>query len=133
MLTFWLASLVALASPQGQASPGGQDARPPSPEVLPIWSNIDREAAGRCMGSMVGFRNVPVRCVVGSDGRLGQCEVQTTDDRVRRYQRVFSCMAAAMTVINNDGSSAEGESVAFRLNGRSLYLEPEAATDADAP
>ena len=97
---------------------------PAQPGLFPLVQTVDDRAASNCMGAMVGFRNVPLRCVVGTDGSLEQCEVLSTNRTVRRYDRVYRCMAAAVTVAYADGTPAVGRSVAFRINGRSILSDP---------
>ena len=92
----------------------------PSGEMV---QTVDHAATARCMRDMVGFRNVPLRCVVGADGRLGECEVRTNNRAVLRYSRVYRCMASNVRVTLPDGSVPVGRSVGFRIHGSSFLSE----------
>ena len=88
-----------------------------------LIQTVNHAATARCMGDMVGVRNVPLRCVVGADGRLGECEVRTTNRAVLRYSRVYRCMASNVRVTHPDGTPPVGRSVAFRIHGSSFLSE----------
>jgi hypothetical protein len=104
---------------------GQTDASEPSPLV----TNMDRYAAGQCLGSRVGFRNLRLNCVSGDDGKLQQCEVLSQDPRVLRYTPIFRCMAGTVTVTNPDGSLAVGRPVTFTLDRTIWAVTPR----SDAP
>ena len=88
-----------------------------------LIQTVNQAAVSRCMGYMVGFRNVPLRCVVGADGSLGECEVQSTNRAVLRYSRVYRCMASNVRVALPDGTPPVGRSVAFRVHGASFLSD----------
>ena len=94
-----------------------------SAQEPPLTRAVDTQAYMRCVGPMVGFRNVGVRCVVGPDGRLEACRVLSNDRRVLRYRRRFECMAGTVTVTLPDGSPAVGRSVQLNLNASSIFSE----------
>ena len=102
---------------------GRQDAAADTGRLVQI---VDEPRVARCMGSMVGFSNVPLRCVVNADATLGNCEVLSTNRTALRYSRVFRCMASNVRVYNEDGSPAVGRSVATRINGRTVFSDPNA-------
>lgn len=92
-----------------------------------LIQTVDAGGTARCMGAMVGFLNVPLRCIVGADGRLTDCEVGTTNRAALRYTRVFRCMASHVRVFEPSGTIPVGRSVAFRIHGSSFlsdYAEP---------
>ncbi len=92
-----------------------------------LVQTVDAAGTARCMGEMVGFRNVPLRCVVGTDARLTDCEVRTTNRAALRYTRVFRCMASNVRVFEPGGTIPVGRSVAVRIHGSSFlsnYAEP---------
>ena len=103
--------------------------RPPLREQAPLTRSFDDYAAGRCMGSMVGFRNVRVDCVTDAQGRPAQCRVDSENPRVLRYQRVFDCMAGTVTYTEADGSPAVGEQVRITFNGNSWFTQERRAAD----
>ena len=96
-------------------------AEAPAPELTRI---VDAPAAVRCMGGLVGFSNVPVRCTVAADGSMRQCELLTENRAILRYRRRFECMAAATRVYRPDGTPAVGEVVRVNLNGASVFHRP---------
>ncbi|WP_374514728.1 hypothetical protein [Brevundimonas sp.] len=93
----------------------------PAPQLTRI---VDARAAARCMGGLVGFSNVPVRCTVASDGSMRQCELLTENRSILRYRRRFECMAAATRVYGADGAPAVGAVVRVDLNGASVFHRP---------
>lgn len=103
---------------------GRQDAAPA--ETGPLVQVVDEPRVARCLGQMIGFSNVPIRCTVGSDAALGDCEVLSTNRTVLRYSRVFRCIASNVRVYNEDGSPAVGRSVTTRVNGRTVHSDPRA-------
>lgn len=111
-----LAFVIGLQDPAA-ASP----VEAPAPELTRI---VDARAAARCMGGLVGFSNVPVRCTVASDGSMRQCELPTENRSILRYRRRFECMAAATRVYGPDGAPAVGAVVRVDLNGASVFHRP---------
>lgn len=110
----------------------------PSAPQREMVRTYDFDHASRCMGNMIGFRNVMLKCVVGADDRLGECELVSDSDAARRHRRVFFCMAGAVRVRYADGASAAGEEVRFIVNGNGMSTEREfeaarRAAEADAP
>lgn len=81
-------------------------------------------AVSRCMGALVGFSNVRVRCTVASDATMRQCAILTANPRVLRYRERFECMAAATRVYEADGSPATGRVVQLTLHGASEFSNP---------
>ncbi|ADL00630.1 hypothetical protein [Brevundimonas subvibrioides] len=95
-----------------------QDSQSPE-EGIELTRDINSAELTRCMGNMVGFRNIRVTCVVGPDGVPEQCQVVSTNPTVLRYRSRFECMGRAMRITMPDGSSAAGRRFSFRLQGRS--------------
>ncbi len=84
---------------------------------------VDQPRVARCMGQMVGFSNVPLRCVVQADATMGECEVLSTNRAALQYSRVFRCMASNVRVYDPDGTPAVGRSVAIRVHGRTVFSD----------
>lgn len=96
----------------------------PTDTVRVILSRVvDEPRVARCMGQMVGFSNVPIRCVVQADATLSECEVLSDDLTVLRYSRVYRCMASHVRVYNADSAPAVGRSVALHVNGRTIFSD----------
>ena len=85
-------------------------------EPQELQRKVDDAAYERCAGGLVGFRNVSVQCIVGANGTLEQCEVQSTNRSVLRYRERFQCMASAVTMTHPDGTPAVGTSVDIRFD-----------------
>ncbi|MFC7378545.1 hypothetical protein [Brevundimonas sp. GCM10030266] len=105
---------------------GFQQAEAPRAERAPVELTrvVDDGAAERCIGSLVGFSNVPVQCTVAADGSMRQCELLTQNEAVLRYRSRFECMAAATRVYGPDGAPAVGRVVRMTMNGRSEFYRP---------
>ena len=112
--------IAGLLMSSGQVATPGSAPSQPTRELV---QTVDHAATARCMGNMVGFRNVPLRCVIGADGTLGDCEVGSTNRTVLRYSRVYRCMASNVRVTLPDGTVPVGRSVAFRIHGSSFLSE----------
>lgn len=95
-----------------------QDAPVDAAQLIQV---IDEPRVSRCMGEMIGFSNVPLRCVVQTDATMGECEVRTTNRAALRYSRVFRCMASHVRAYNPDGSPAVDRTVDTRIHGRSIF------------
>lgn len=103
---------------------GRQDAA--QPDTGRLIQVVDEPRVARCMGQMIGFSNVPLRCTVNADATMGDCEILSSNRTVLRYSRVFRCMASNVRVYNEDGSPAVGRSVTTRVNGRTVFSDPPA-------
>lgn len=103
----------------------GDQSAAPVQDTRPLVQTLNEPGAARCLGSMVGFRNVPLRCVVGPDGALEQCEVLSSNRTVLRYSRVYLCMASQTRVTYRDGTPAVGRSIAVRINGVTVLSSPQ--------
>jgi hypothetical protein len=117
MLAFLLFAALLGSGPQD----GPQTEAADSPRLTRV---ADPDAVGRCMGALVGFSNVGLRCTVASDGTLRQCEILTANPRVLRYRDRFECMAAATRVYEADGSPATGRVVQLVFHGSSEFSNP---------
>ncbi len=105
--------------------------QPDTGEPAPLTSSMDRYAAGQCLGSRVGFRNLRLNCVIGADGTLEQCQATTQDPRVLRLSPVFNCIAGTVTVTNADGSPAIDRAVTFGLNRNIWTVTPRNVAPQD--
>ena len=101
---------------------GPQDAEEPSSNLTRV---VDERKATVCRGGLVGFSIVPVRCVVGEDGSLEQCAVQSDDPRVLRRRSRYECIAEAVSVFDEEGRPAVGRTVHFRIDGPNLFTETD--------
>ncbi len=116
ILALVLATLAPQADPRSL-----QERLVPSVSETSLTRVVDERAAGRCLGDLVGARNVPLRCTSGADGALGQCEILSSNRTVLRYTRTFQCMASHVRVQYPDGTPAVGQTVRIKLNGRSIF------------
>lgn len=102
----------------------GQDPAPPTASEAGLVQTVDADAYGRCVGSLVGFSNVPIQCTVSEDGSLRACELTTQNRGILRYKRRFECMASAITVSYPDGAPAVGRTVSVRLSAYTHFYDP---------
>lgn len=107
-----------LATSQQPVTPHQQDDRP-------LIRSVDENGASVCRAGLFGFRNVPMRCTVGSDGTLAGCEILTDNRAVHRASRRFHCMASKTSVHYPDGTPAVGRMVRVRFSGDSLLSDPD--------
>lgn len=111
LLPILLALLVGQETPPAAADPVDDGER--------LTRVVNASHVSQCMRSMVGFRNVPVRCTVDQDGALQDCELLTSNRTVLRHSDRFLCMAGGIRVYLPDGSPAVGRTVRLNLNGSS--------------
>ena len=111
-----------------QTTPGDQT--PPPQDGGRLTRSVDERAASRCRGSLYGFSNVQVRCAVGADGSLEQCEVLSENPDVIRRRDRFICMAEAVTVHDATGAPVAGRFVTITFHGPQLF-EREPTDDSE--
>lgn len=118
----WIAAIVLMSGAAfglqeaDDASDASQDA-----DRSYVMQNIDRRAAERCIGNLVGITGVRMQCTVAEDGSATDCEILNPSPAVLRHQRVFHCMASHMTFTYRDGTPAAGYRVRLNLGARSEW------------